>query len=150
MPRLTRKRGGALLGIAAIALGGALSWATVVRSANSPTPVIFADVTPSVLSSRGIDLTVPTTTAPAAAGLAAATAASEAFGGVAVLESHFAHCTAPGGVDQDCWAVSLDPSSFHSNPMEGSTTPPITATYMIVLVDPTTDHILHSQDGAGS
>lgn len=146
---ITKRKLVVLLAITLIS-GAALAWATAVHSANSPAPVTVADISPVALSSRGIDLTVPTASSSAAAGVAAAAAASAAFGGAAAIESNFAHCVAPGGVDQDCWAISLDPSRFHSDPPPGSTTPPITATYMIVLVDPTTDQVLHSQDGAGS
>lgn len=149
MPELTaRRKGAALLAIVALAVGAALAWTTVVRSATPPARVPFGGVSSSVLAARGLDLTVPTASSSAVAGAAAASAASQTFDGAAVLESHFAHCVAPGGVDQDCWAVSLDPSGFHSHPLDGSK--PITATYMIVLVDPATGQILHAQDGAGS
>ena len=149
MPKLITKRKSLVLLAALLAgLGAALGWATVVRSATTPTPVGFADVSSTVLAARGMNLTAPTTPSTDAAGAAAANAASNAFGGAAVRELHFANCVAPGGVDRECWAISLDPSGFHSHPMDGST--PITATYMIVLVDPTTDQILHAQAGAGS
>lgn len=155
MPKLIAKRRAALLlAMVAVGAGTALGWTTVVRSANAPTPVAFGDVSSTVLAARGIDLTVPTTSSASAAadttavGATAASAASDAFGGATVLESHFANCVALGGVDQDCWAISLDPSGFHSHPMDGST--PTTATYMVVLVDPATDQILHAQAGTGS
>lgn len=150
MHKLIVKRKVAVLLVSAVIVsGGVLAGATVVRSANSPAVVTVADISPAALSSRGIELTVSATTSTVAAGAAAAVAASNAFD-APVIESHFAHCVAPGGVDQDCWAISLDPSSFQSGSTPGSTDPPIQATYMIVLVDPASDQILHSQDGAGS
>jgi len=141
------KRRYILLAALAVLAGAVLGLASVVHSAGSPPPIVFAAVPPNVLSANGIDLTAPQGSSTTAAGQAAAATASRAFGGATVRESHFAHCVDPNlspAIDQDCWAISLDPSGFHSHPPMGQ---PAAATYLIVLVDSTGGEVLHAQAG---
>jgi hypothetical protein len=142
------------LGVASLAvlIAGGLAVTSAVRSAGSPPPISFAAVAPEVLEAAGINLTEPQNpSAPAgsaASGKTAAAAASKAFGGAAVRESHFAHCNVANAappIDEDCWAISLDPSGFHSH---GPATTTIAATYLIVLIDPATGQALLGESGA--
>jgi hypothetical protein len=128
-------------------LGAPFAWWYVNRQ---PAQVTFSTVSAGKLAVVGIALTVPAGQTPsAAAGHAAAAAASKAFGGKAVLEYHYAHCvdtqSAPH-VNEDCWAVSLDPSGLGSGGPRGAE--PQGATYLLVLVDPATDTVIRAADGS--
>jgi len=133
--------------LVAVTTGGLVA-ASTVRSSNSPTTITFKAVPANVLAADGIYLTLPDDAATAATSSRlqnpAEVAASKAFRGAAVRESHFAHCRF-ANIDEDCWAVSLDPSSVQSHgPV------PMRATYLLTLVDPITQEVLVSEAGAPS
>ena len=151
-----------LLGITTIvvAVGGVIV-ASAFSSSSPATPVEFAAVSSKVLNADGIFLTQPQAPPATVASLsssstaatdASTTAASEkapwaasaskAFGGAPIRESQYAHCVAEG-IDQDCWAVSLDPSGLRSHgPMKWHDT------FLVALVDPATDNVLFAEGGA--
>lgn len=122
-----------------------------VRSAGTPLAVPFNAVSTAKLAAAGITLSVPQSAGPAAsttAGEGAAAAASRALDGRTVREYHYAHCVDTQKVpalDQDCWAVSLDPSGLTSNPPPGFAAQQ--ATYLIALIDPATQTFIESVDG---
>jgi hypothetical protein len=147
-----------------------LAVSSAVRSANSPTDVTFTTVSPQQLAEGGIQLSTPQNAASPSAnateGQTAEAAARSWFGGIGqVLESHYAHCvdsTANPPISEDCWAVSLDPTNIAAPTVGPPANPPgvttdTTATtttqqaarpsYMIVLVDPSTNKVLEAQSG---
>jgi hypothetical protein len=102
----------------------------------------FANVSADVLDNHGIALAKPKSSPPMAEE-DAATIASKAAGGAAVLESCYAYCRMVSkhpNIEQDCWAFSLDPIGRRST----RGTP---ATYSLVLVDPGSGEVLLSQIG---
>ncbi|MDX6480687.1 MAG: hypothetical protein QOG85_1197 [Gaiellaceae bacterium] len=112
--------------------------------------MIFSTIPAAKLAPAGITLTAPEGPIPSsAAGETAAKAASNESGGRAVLEYHYAHCvdsqSANPHVDEDCWAVSLDPTGVVSNPPPGR--PAQTATYSLLLIDPANDKFIEWADG---
>ena len=87
-------------------------------------------------------------TRSAASGRAAARAASRQFGGQKVLEYHYVHCLDPPGVDEDCWAVSLDPSgpTLNGPALPGQPAPP-KPTYLVVLIYPIGHEFVEAAQG---
>ncbi|HEY3945595.1 MAG TPA: hypothetical protein VGL78_10240 [Solirubrobacteraceae bacterium] len=144
MLKLTKNRL-AVFGMVVVASIGATLWlGSVTKSATSPQLVPIAGVSADTLAQAGITLQQPLGAVPAGAKDTAASAAQQFAGGAAIRDEQFAHCVAPGAsIDEDCWAVSLDPSGFHANG-------PATirqATYLVVLVDPTSGNALIGADG---
>lgn len=113
--------------------------------------VTFNAVSAGKLAAGGITLSAPQSAGSAAsttAGEAAAAAASSALGGRTVQEYHHAHCVDTQKVpalNEDCWAVSLDPSGLTSNPPPGFAAQQ--ASYLIALIDPATQTFIESMDG---
>jgi hypothetical protein len=109
----------------------------------------------------GIRLTAPETTGSAADGRAAVAAATRSYPERKVISYEFAHCVdvqAVPRLDEDCWAVFLDPTGerpsgparthrlgptgvLHSEPQK--------ATYFLVLVAPITDQVIEAASGSG-
>lgn len=142
-----------LLAAAVILTGATLATTSLVRSATSPTAVTFTTFSQQDAASGSVQLSAASAASPAAVGQAAASAASNFFGGLPVLESHFAHCVDTGmnpPVDEDCWAVSLDGSHYNpptGSPPGGPVAKPLK--YLFVLVEPGTNKILEAQGGRG-
>lgn len=139
---------------------------SAVRSENTPTPIEFKAVSFDVLKAHGTILSAPdnpSTVTTNSTGLAqntsasttptvqeaqdiAQTAASRAFDGATVRESFFAHCVSLN-IDQDCWAVSLDPTTFAAK-LPGPPTNSLSSatrsslSYLIVLIDPGSGDVL--------
>ena len=142
--------------VVAAAAGGLLV-ASTVMSASSPTLISFHAVSSDTLKARGTIISVPVDTSattensaaivPSVAAQATAEiAASKAFDGAAVREAYFAHCVSLD-VNQDCWAVSLDPSTFETMLPGPLTVAPSTSTdqkltYLVALIDPGTGRVL--------
>jgi hypothetical protein len=122
--------------------------------AEAPSPaqlVPFATLSSSLLEESGVTLTETQATpssavAVASSGRAAQIASAEM--GRTAREIHFAYCNDPGTappISEDCWAVSLDPSGFHSHGPVGSAIRD--ASYLLVLIDPSTGNVLLRQAG---
>jgi len=132
----------------AVAAGAAIALAITVTGSGGAAPGIFRTVSSGKLAAGGITLSAPHGSIPtSSAGEAAASAASQAFGGNKVREYHYAYCVDTQKVPalaQDCWAVSLDPSGYGGGgtPHTGPASP---ATYLLVLVDPSDDAVLDGQ-----
>lgn len=130
-----------------VAAGVAFALATSSARSGGSGPGLFSTIPTGKLAAGGITLTAPHGSTPsAAAGRAAARAAGRAFG-EKLLEYHYAYCSDTQHVPplaQDCWAVSLDPSG-HGGGGAPQTGPPSAATYLFVLVDPSTDAVIEGQ-----
>jgi hypothetical protein len=111
-------------------------------SGRSAQPFAFTTVTPQELAGNGVTLTAPLAALPAAAvsQADANAAASSAVQGGAVLESHYMHCVDSWArnptIDEDCYAVSVDPASI---PVAGQPGEPFPAPmkWAVVFVDST-------------
>ena len=143
-----------VVGIVLLA-AGALGAASLTRSAQAPAPsapVTFSSFpTAQELASGGLVLTAPQGASTVAEGRAAEAAARVEMG-APVVESRFAHCadTTPRHVrlNEDCWAVSLDPTKVANpggTPPGGPPAKPLK--YVVVLVEPGTNKILDAQGG---
>ena len=136
-----------LVAAVVFAVAAVLAWSTASGRSAGPNPAVtFSTVPAAKLAVAGITLSAPSGPTPSAAdGDAAATAASLDYGGRSILESHYAHCTDTQSVpalSEDCWAISLDPSGLSaSGPVDQQ------ATYLLVLIDPTTDKFIEGADG---
>lgn len=141
--RLVTKRRLALAILAVITAAiVALSLAETVWSDAGPSPLPFTGASASTLAADGVTLTPPQSAAPMAAATASGLAAQ--VGHKPVLQEQYAHCVVTSAVppvDEDCWAVSLDPTGLAS-----TTGDP--ATYYIVLIDPNTGKVLLSGWGS--
>jgi hypothetical protein len=133
----------------AIAVGVAVAALTAAGGNSTGAPVTVSTVSAATLANGGITLTAPQASSPTvAAGDAAATAASNTYGGREVLEYHFAHCVDSESVpalDEDCWAVSLDPGDLASSPPRGFSGKQFS--YLLVLIDPANDKLIEAQSG---
>lgn len=110
------------------------------------------DVSSAALANSGITLTAASSSLPPAnsvvPNVSRALDVATADAGVAARAAEYAHCDDPGmdpPVSQDCWAVSLDPSSFHSHGPDGAKS--IQATYAVDLIDPASGRILDRTSG---
>lgn len=117
--------------------------------------------TSSQLAENGITLSAPVTAVPAN-GQTAADTASHDFDNRKVISYEFKHCVdvqRVPPVNQDCWAVFLDPSHgavsggpryYPSTTRSHASTQLTTqqATYFLVLVDPTTDTVIEGASGS--
>jgi hypothetical protein len=135
--------------LALCALAGVL--ALVVPSGKSSSSTWpFSTVTSGQLSKGGITLSSPVAPLPATAvSSTAADAAVDAyFGGIPILDTGYQHCvdaTASPEINQDCYAVTVDPSKLQL-PGQGNASPkPLT--WLIVLVDPT-GQVIESAGGS--
>lgn len=104
----------------------------------------------SQAAASGITLSAPQTPTPSAADAEAAiAAASRAYSDYPLKSYRFAHCVddqrAPR-LDQDCWAVFLNPEGETSSGPAGSQSQK--ATYLLVLVDPSTDQVIEADSGS--
>lgn len=149
---LTGKRRYVGLATAAAILAAVAASLTATRGhAGSPFP--YSTVTPAQMAQGGVSLTAAFNAAPqAAVGLqAAAIAASRAENGARVLEDHLMHCTDEWArnprVDQDCYAVSVDPSNVPVliNPQDPVFNKP---TWEVVFIDPTTGAVIDDRGGS--
>lgn len=100
----------AALVAAAIAAGG-----FAASNGKSDPPFPFSTVTPAELAANGVALTAAQHAPPslAVAQSVANAHASDALANAAVRESHYVHCSDTfevPAIDEDCYAVSLDPS----------------------------------------
>ena len=104
----------------------------------------------SQATASGITLTTPETpTPPAAEANAAVAAATHAYPDHPVVSYQFAHCVDSQRVprlDEDCWAVFLNPGNEMSSGPPGSKSQK--ATYLLVLVNPSTDQVIEADSGA--
>jgi hypothetical protein len=137
--------------VAVAALLGGLAMAVAGNKSQAPLPV--GDVAASSLAGAGITLTPASAATPnAGAVVSTASKALEIAAGdshVQAKAGEYVHCDDPNAappVSQDCWAVSIDPSQFHSH--GPSTGTPIQATYAVELIDPATGQVLDRADGA--
>ncbi len=135
-----------LFAVIIVAIG--LGIVSAVQSANGPgpTPVVFSDVTPATLESAGIDLTQTTNPAPLSSQEVAESAAASYLNNADIREAHFAHCSVANvtpPINEDCWAVSLSPAGFVSH----GPSKPMSASYLIALVDPNTGRVLLGEAG---
>ncbi|HEY3461975.1 MAG TPA: hypothetical protein VGK62_00800 [Gaiellaceae bacterium] len=71
----------------------------------------------------------------------------QAVDGRKVLEYHYVHCVDAPGVDEDCWAVSLDPSGLTGNGGRPGIAPQ-EASDLMVLIYPMGDEVIETQQGA--
>jgi hypothetical protein len=116
-----------------------LAFVTAPNGKSNP-PFPFTSVTPGQIAPAGLTLSAPQASLPAQAVSAlAASQAAHAFQGTAAtaLEAHFMHCvdtTAVPPINQDCYAVSVDPAGIQFAGFRNA--PPAPATWGIVLVDP--------------
>jgi hypothetical protein len=146
---LTRKRALLVVGALALAVGGVSAGVALSSSSSVGDPITVTNVTTSVLENDGLHLT-QTDGQPAVSRAAAEQAASTANDGVAVVQSQAAQCNVANAdppVDQVCWVVALDPSSFvpPSNGAPGGSTTDVT--YVVSLVDGTTGSVLLTEWG---
>jgi hypothetical protein len=133
---------------AVVAAGVALPLAFMLTRSGGAAPGIFRTVSVTKLAVGGLRLSAPRSARPsAAAGRAAARAASKQFDDRKVLEYHYVHCVDPPGVDEDCWAVSLDPSGLYGNGGSSGIAPQ-KASYLVVLIYPVGDAFIEAQQGA--
>jgi hypothetical protein len=134
------------LAVVAVGAAAAFSWPSAPRASS---PVIFSTVPAAKLALAGIALTEPGGPTPSAAAGDAAAAAASKDAGASVLEYHYAHCvdsqSANPHIDEDCWAVSLDPTGLRSSGPPGS--PAQKATYNLVLIDPANDKFIEGANG---
>jgi len=128
-----------LIALGAVAAGIAAAIAIALTGSGRGAHGIFWSVSTKTLAagglrSDGLMLTAAHGRTPSAAnGRAAARTASKQFSSK-VLEYHYVHCR-DQTVDEDCWAVSLDPSAL----MLGGGAPPgfpaqKKASYLVVLI----------------
>jgi hypothetical protein len=139
-----------LLVVGLLAAGAAAVGVTAAMSSRSaePPPIEFAAVSSQTLAAAGINL-VQTSDAPPIPQAAAERIATAALGGAASREALFARCDVGNSspqVHSNCWAVSLDPSSFRSHGPRGSRTMP--ARYLVALIDPQSGNFLLAEAGA--
>lgn len=148
--RINRRYLSLLVAVVVVA-GAVLAWSSARGRSSGPNPTVtFSTVSAATLATAGVALNAPATATPsAAAANAAEAAATSAYGGRAVLESHYAHCVitrSVPAVSKDCWAVSLDPSGMSADgPPEA---PPQQFTYLLVLIDPSTNKLILAVSGA--
>lgn len=134
---------------AIVAAGVALALAITFTGSGGAAPGIFRTVSAKKLAAGGLRLGAPRSATPSAAsGRAAARAASKQFDGRKVLEYHYVHCLDPPGVNEDCWAVSLDPSgpTLNGPALPGQPAPP-RPTYLVVLIYPVGHEFIEAQQG---
>ncbi|HLK13354.1 MAG TPA: hypothetical protein VKT78_00990 [Fimbriimonadaceae bacterium] len=113
----------------------------------------FATLTPVEMGRAGVTLSSPTRTlaalapAPVSARVAGS-AASKAMGDAKALEVRYVHCSdtwAVPNIDQNCYAVSVDPASV---PLMGSANmPQPKATWGLVMIDPSTGAVIDERGG---
>jgi hypothetical protein len=137
-------------------IGGTLASVFAFRASGKPLPWPFTNVTQAHLNGAGLTLAplatptnLPTRLATARQIAALATAdrysRSRSFH---LAPPQFMHCvdrwTANPTVNEDCWAVVVDPTNF---PFLGSpqVPPPASAKWGIVLVDPKTGRIIDTR-----
>lgn len=140
--RLRRRHivtGAMILGVAvtlfAVTAGG--------HSASTGNPVTVAGVSPATVSGDGLDITAAQTPTPATGAQAAASVASQRYGGRSVIDEQYAHCIESvyvPPVDQDCWVVALDPSGMVTSSLGSNPSQPLR--YFFALIDPTTDRFI--------
>ena len=136
--------------VAACAAIAAVIALTAAPSGKSGTPFPFTSVSAAQLASGGITLSSTTAAIPAdAASTSTVAQAATAYEGAAVREMHYMHCVdtwARPQINQDCYAVSMDPSGVV---VLGSPNmpPPKPATWEIELVDPTTAKVIGDRGG---
>jgi hypothetical protein len=140
-----------VLALAVAAVVGAVL-GTNARGGSSSV-VTFQTVSAAQLAAAGVSLNAPTDGASAATAAVSAQAAAadalQAAPSQKVLETHFAHCVdtqMTPTLDQNCWAVSLDPGNLESNPAPGF--PAQHATYLVALIDPSSGKFLEAIDGS--
>lgn len=147
--RRFRRQGRRFAIVAVLSCAAAFSFALVASSGRSADPqatVAFQTVPAAKIASGGIVLTP--VEGPAPPGVVGAAAATAVFGQRRVLETHYAHCVdteSPALLNQDCWAVSLDPSGLVSNGPVGAT--PQTATFLLAFIDPASGKLIEAFDG---
>jgi hypothetical protein len=141
------------VGLAVCAGLAAVIALAVAPGGKSGTPFAFTTVTASQLASDGVSLSDPQSAAPAAAvsSQAVAQAASAYEGGAAVREVHYMHCVDAWArnpsINQDCYAVSLDPSNVVELGSPLLKAQPKPATWEVVMVDPATGNVIDDRAG---
>lgn len=135
---------------AVVAAGGAVTLAVAVTGSGGAAPGIFRTVSAKKLAAGGLRLSAPRNATPSAAsGRAAAQEASKQFDDRKVLEYHYVHCLDPPGVNEDCWAVSLDPKGPVASVgpvLPGQPAPP-QPTYLVVLIYHVGHEFIEAQQG---
>jgi hypothetical protein len=138
--------------LVAIAGSVAFAFAAIGRSAAFP----FRSVTPAELARGGVKVSAATPPAnlPITAAQAAATARK--FQGRSTLEVRYVRCvdaTKVPKLDQDCWAVSIDPHGLTAlgGPavtLNGKTRPPSKIRYDLVFIDADTGKVIEGSLGS--
>jgi hypothetical protein len=134
---------------AGVVAGVAIALAITVAGSGGAAPGIFRTVSAKKLAAGGLRLSAPHSATPSAAsGRAAARAAGKQFEGRKVLEYHYVHCADPPGVNEDCWAVSLEPGGpFSAGPVLPGQPAPPKPTYLVVLIYPIGHEFIEAQQG---
>jgi len=106
----------------------------------------------SQAAASGITLSAPETPTPSTGDAnAAVNAATSWYPDHAVVSHQFAHCIDVQSVprlNEDCWAVFLDPGNEMGNGPFGPGSTSQRATYLLVLVDPSTDKVIEAASGS--
>ena len=126
--------------------------ATAFAGGKRASPLPIGNVSASALATSGMTLTDASSSMPPAnsavltSSQALAVAAGDAH--VTTKAAEYVHCDDAGNeppISQDCWAVSLDPFSFHSHGPDGSQS--IQATYAVWLIDPASGRVIDRTSG---
>jgi hypothetical protein len=106
----------------------------------SVTPFAFTTVTPTQLAGAGVTLSDPQAPVPGTAVSASAAAqVASAMNNSAVKEVHYMHCAntwVRPQINQDCYAVSIDPTNTPILGDPDMSTNPKPATWELVMVSP--------------
>jgi hypothetical protein len=139
-----------VLAVTLVASATTLALVLAQTGTSSPPPWPFSTVTASELATSGVTVTdAPALPDAASATAKANSAASAAFGGAAVRESHYLNCqdsTAVPQINQNCFVVSVDPAPLGTAGIaDWLGGKQHSFKWAVVLIDPATDAVIEEK-----